>query len=733
MMDLVATTIKGTGSKWMVYDIYAPNRKSKNGSRFGFVRFLGVIDKKELERKLDQIWAEGWKLWVNRPRYDEEKKEVWEKKSSRGTMTVVQSKSYTEEVKGIQGSNADEEQSKQSEVGRSRHQRLDIEDKKCTKHDEYERFRGMEYNVKLDEYEWLDGCYVRTVHSVVMVCEDKEELKDLVEMASDWLRQWFAEVQPWTPKMIANERFVWISTSKKKRFDTARFLISTPIMETITVTRQIKINGDIYRVKFTEEEFTNSFFSLKEDLMPSFNSESEDCETWSTGSDSEMQASENGWKKEDVQIRVPRVEDDDVFVRMKEKERRHSVQVCGEVGEQVEMGGDNMEKIQNLNLADGSTRTGGESKRQEVQDSATKSIEDDTRELDHMMKPNKQPVKEPTLQKESPTGEKSTNLAWTHAKRPKEKLNINKIRGNFKNGERIEGCNEEEDEDMFWKGHEAERGRIEEWIGNQIGEIKSKMGRRRVRRCSSMYHGPDSGDAATKKRREKRKQSTQQREGQPTPTFMLNANGKITKDSIGDNDIHNCNKFLKKQRCKEMITNVWNNSEVKGWSGFKLKEKLKQTKLALKEWSSNMNMELNIKTKEVEDAIATIDEKGEQNQLSASDIEMRRNCFIDLWKNLRIKERMWQQKSRKLWLKEGDANTKFFHRCVKGRWRRNEVISIRINGEQLTRVETIKQETAKYFQDLFTEETWKRPKLDGISFKQISQTDNELLTAAFSE
>ncbi|GKV32839.1 hypothetical protein SLEP1_g41408 [Rubroshorea leprosula] len=191
--------------------------------------------------------------------------------------------------------------------------------------------------------------------------------------------------------------------------------------------------------------------------------------------------------------------------------------------------------------------------------------------------------------------------------------------------------------------------------------------------------------------------------------------------------------WLEQLGCKEVITNAWINNEVKGWNRFKLKEKLKRTKQELKEWSCKTNTEMDSKIKEVETVIAAIDEKGEQNQLSATDVEKRRNNFIDLWKNLRIKERMWQQKSRKLWLKEGDANKKFFHRCVKGRRRRNEISSVQINGKQHTEVEEIKEEVAKYFQEMFAEEKWKRPKLDGISFKQITKADNELLTAAFSE
>ncbi|GKV09210.1 hypothetical protein SLEP1_g20749 [Rubroshorea leprosula] len=94
---------------------------------------------------------------------------------------------------------------------------------------------------------------------------------------------------------------------------------------------------------------------------------------------------------------------------------------------------------------------------------------------------------------------------------------------------------------------------------------------------------------------------------------------------------------------------------------------------------------------------------------------------------------MWQQKSRKMWLRDGDANTKFFHNCVKGRWRRNEINSIQVNGKQIREVGELKVGVAKYFQDLFTESNWLRPKLDGINFKQLSHADNEPLMAEFSE
>ncbi|GKV23593.1 hypothetical protein SLEP1_g33302 [Rubroshorea leprosula] len=191
--------------------------------------------------------------------------------------------------------------------------------------------------------------------------------------------------------------------------------------------------------------------------------------------------------------------------------------------------------------------------------------------------------------------------------------------------------------------------------------------------------------------------------------------------------------WLEQPGCKETIRKAWNSSEVYGGNGFKLKEKLKITKKALKEWSSNSIADVDSKIMESEKMIAVIDEQGERSMLSNSDVEKRRYCFLYLWKLLRINERMWQQKSRMLWLKEGDANTKFFHRCVKGRNRRNEINCIQISGEQHTGAKEIKKEVAKYFEDLFTEEKWKRPKLEGIIFKQISGADNETLTTPFAE
>ncbi|GKU90754.1 hypothetical protein SLEP1_g4706 [Rubroshorea leprosula] len=191
-----------------VYDIYSPNRKSRSGGRFGFVRFLNVKDKRELERQLDQIWVGDQKLWVNIPRYDDEKKEENKGRNGQTMAPKFQSRSY-------------------AKIG------LDNGLKK--------------FNLGNQTCSW--GKFI---------CLDD-------------------------------------STSNKRRFDISKFLISTPIMDTISVTRQVKVNGVLFNIKFKEEEFTNSFFSLKQDFIPSFHSDSEDHESWSLGTDTD--AMKEGFEK----------------------------------------------------------------------------------------------------------------------------------------------------------------------------------------------------------------------------------------------------------------------------------------------------------------------------------------------------------------------------------------------------------------------------------------------------
>ncbi|GKV33853.1 hypothetical protein SLEP1_g42303 [Rubroshorea leprosula] len=363
-----------------VYDIYSPNRKSRNGSKFGFVRFLDVKNKKELERHLDQIWIGGRKLWVNIPRYNEEMNEKGEKRNKQVLETRTQYRSYAEVVNDQGKNRVYEERKFQSNEdqsggrGRSRSRsrpgnRSKRNRKIWQQIGKREDWSGIEYNVKSEDYSWLDGCYVGTAHSVEMVrnlqekfymegyfscriramgdklvlldCEDKEELKDLVELGANWLGQWFEEVQPWTLDMVSKERFVWM------RCQGAPLNAWEP---DFFATMGCAWGKFICLDDSTKEEFTNSFFSLKQDFMPTFQSESEEHESWSMDSDIKEQEFKNVGDVGKVEMRSSRteVEDDNVASFTQETKKRLRSQAEEKEEKSVEVVGDNLEEIQIL-------------------------------------------------------------------------------------------------------------------------------------------------------------------------------------------------------------------------------------------------------------------------------------------------------------------------------------------------------------------------------------------------
>ncbi|GKV27391.1 hypothetical protein SLEP1_g36564 [Rubroshorea leprosula] len=889
----------------------------------------GSGNRGELERQLDQIWVGDQELWVNIPRYDDEKKE--EKKGRNGqTMTPkYQSRTYAKVLQG-QGARTKEGVSKkESKVDQTRrHGRGVIRNNEDNGINESRKiwkekgkgasWAGIEYNIKEEEYAWLEGCYVGTAHLVEMVrnlqekfymegyfscrvramggklvlldCEDKEELKDLVEMAADWLGQRFEEVRPWKPNLVAQERFVWIrchgaplnawgceffekmgsswgkficlddSTSNKRRFDIARFLISTPIMDTITVTRQVKVNGVLFNIKFKEEEFTNSFFSLKQDFIPSFHSDSEDHESWSLGTD--LDAMEEGVEKtqEPGEVRSTDAgkEDDEVASgRGKKKKRADNIgrldvtQEHGEEARRIEQirkrkkrksrsckslysnaadagVGNQRRNSQGRNQTQGkegkvtpalilssTSKIAGESigdggilncnrlVERQRQEQLAEDIWEFAKSLG-VVAENEQQVTQRIDEMEKRDKKEKTNMVMTEVTGIKEDdfdwvakasngrsgglLSVWNSKVFRKNGV-IEGENYlgvcglwgEEDTVVYiiniyspclLMGKKALWEELQRLITskggkwclagdfNVVRKVEERAGSREITREMREFDDFILNTGLIDLPLAGRKYTWYNSNGQymsridrflMSEEWILNWSDVkqwglsrsvsdhcpilLKNESIdwGPKPFKFFNAWLDQPGCKEIITEVWNSTKVMGWNGYILKEKLKRTKNKLKQWSRNAISEVDRKVKEAEKEIAAIDEKGEKGQLSPQDVEQRKNYFLELWKNIKIKESMWQQKSRKMWLKERDANTKYFHTCVKGRSRRNEILSIQIKGDQHTGVAKIKEKVAKYFEELFTEEKWKRPKLDGIRFNKISEADNDILTATFSE
>ncbi|XP_058726028.1 uncharacterized protein LOC131597340 [Vicia villosa] len=169
-----------------------------------------------------------------------------------------------------------------------------------------------------------------------------------------------------------------------------------------------------------------------------------------------------------------------------------------------------------------------------------------------------------------------------------------------------------------------------------------------------------------------------------------------------------------------------------GLGMFVLKEKLKQIKERLKEWHKNHSQNLGEKIKAAKSELNRLEVKEESMGLADEEINSKRETSASLYNLSKLECSIQWQKSRSKWVKEGDANTKYFHGCVKKRRRENEILALEVNGNMLKGAGEIKNAIVEHFKNHFSVRGV-RPILENMHFKRINETAVNELIQAFSE
>ncbi|WMV08407.1 hypothetical protein MTR67_001792 [Solanum verrucosum] len=182
-----------------------------------------------------------------------------------------------------------------------------------------------------------------------------------------------------------------------------------------------------------------------------------------------------------------------------------------------------------------------------------------------------------------------------------------------------------------------------------------------------------------------------------------------------------------------MVKIWWDSSIFRGKPDFILASKLKYMKGKLKEWRRTRQGNLGLQKQSILNQLADLERIQDQRQLTDDESYLRAVLTVEFEDNAKREEVAWRQRSRALWLKEGDRNTKFFHRTANSHRRYYNIDKISVNGVCTQEPTIIKEEILNFYQNLYTEtERW-RPQFIARNGKMISEGDNIMLQSQFTE
>lgn len=152
----------------------------------------------------------------------------------------------------------------------------------------------------------------------------------------------------------------------------------------------------------------------------------------------------------------------------------------------------------------------------------------------------------------------------------------------------------------------------------------------------------------------------------------------------------------------------------------------------MKVWNKQVFGNAESRIESLKSEVNRLDLKGELEPLTDDEVMERKKIIGDLWQAYKSKESILFQKARFKWLKEGDTNSRFFHKCINSRRRSNEIIGLWIDNRWEEKAVIVKEKIRNHFHNIFNEEHWERPILD-IHFNQLDYAENLFLTAPFTE
>jgi len=201
--------------------------------------------------------------------------------------------------------------------------------------------------------------------------------------------------------------------------------------------------------------------------------------------------------------------------------------------------------------------------------------------------------------------------------------------------------------------------------------------------------------------------------------------------SLGPRPFKFENMLLKAEGFVERVRLWWTSYHFQGFPSFIFSQKLKALKINLKRWNEHEFGNVEVRKNMLMEDLCALDRLDEQSGLAPEEKIRKYEVIRDLENFILHEEISWRQKSRVLWLKEGDKCTKFFHQIANSNKRSNAIEFLLVNGSISSVQQVIRDHVTHFYESLFTEPyTW-RPRLDKLDFVSLDVVEVSSLKLPF--
>ncbi|XP_071713341.1 uncharacterized protein [Rutidosis leptorrhynchoides] len=177
---------------------------------------------------------------------------------------------------------------------------------------------------------------------------------------------------------------------------------------------------------------------------------------------------------------------------------------------------------------------------------------------------------------------------------------------------------------------------------------------------------------------------------------------------------------------KKVVEDAWNIKVDGKRLDCVFRNKLKNVKQALKDWSKPTFGNLDNEIEELKRKVSDWEKIAESRVLSDEDRKSWMEARKKLLEKDKVKVSMARQKSRVKWVQDGDENTKYFHSLFKRRHSKRNIRGLNINGNWCEDPSEIKQAVHDHFKAQFGKKNLNKMRfadnsvVDGSHFQQVT-------------